>query len=1585
MDFVTANNITTMNQFLTHLPLHMKKHYSFIKNTGALNVTSLQNPGLLTWGSDARFMMNIGSAKGTPLYDVIDMAALQPDGDWEFRSLDFRGATPVLTPNGGNNGECRDCHGIGGVSGTGSMRPILGNYLFWDGFFSNSNDASGEAVTTEEKPVLDSIKGGQHNMDRFHSILFGDYLYAEIGTANMLPNHAYGPGLTIFNTEMGAAVTESVHKRISRSPNYRGLREEMLALSYCDGKNRLSTSQKNAIISLVESKGGSPNSFLFYNSWAGVYQAMGLEPLHEFPLHKRTKDSATIIERDDLNWSTGVSPVRESVDFLILMELAQENSQIASMLNSAQPSYPMTGGCSFPTLKDHFDHKKYAMYTLYGNARQKARESYYDIDYHRMHLSMNYIAQPLCSLLTSNIGAGTIGSTITHPDLLGTRNSGQVGQYISGGPSSGEDGMALYTFDNDLGSNGSNCNGTCSAAWPPLLVSNASHVTGPSGVGTYGSVARNDGKLQVTFNGRPVYFYATDEKPGDTRGHGVGGVWKLAATSSGTNPNTPPVANANGPYSASVNNNISFSSQGSNDSNGTINNYRWEFGDGATSSQPDPVHSYTSAGTFSVRLTVTDNEGATGTSSTTATITGGSTGSIVANPNGPYTGVVGSTVNFSSAGSDSPDGGIVEQEWDFGDGIGSSTAANPSYTYSTAGTYTVTLLVIDGIGAEIESTTTATITSGGTINNPPTANANGPYSGNVNSSISFSSQGSTDNDGNITTFNWDFGDGTSSNQPNPSHIYTNSGSYSAKLTVTDNDGAKGISSATVTVNGGSSGSITANPNGPYTGSVGNAVSFSSAGSSSPDGGIVEQEWDFGDGNGSSTAANPSYTYSAPGNYSVTLLVVDALGAEAESTTTATITTGGTPNTPPTANANGPYSGRINTSISFSSQGSSDTDGTIVSYEWTFGDGGRSSAQTPSYAYSTAGSFTATLTVTDNKGATGRSNATVTVTNGGTNTPPIANVHGPYSGNTNSNIPFSSSGSHDPDGTISTYTWDFGDGATSNTRNPAHAYTTAGTYNVTLTVTDNGGLSTEARTTATITDGGATVLGNGVPITGISGAQSSEKGYYIHIHGTNPSNLNINISGGTGDADIYIKQGSMPTRNVYDCQSGKAGNSESCTIASPAHGPYYIMIYAYNAYSGVTLSGTYDEGNATQELVMIHNSSQHGDYLAGGPSSGKSGMSLYVFDDDQGSGGSACNGGCASTWPPLTVNNTGEITGPAGLNLGSITRNDGSTQVTLDGRPVYFYAGDNAKGDTAGHGLSNTWWVAKTGGTTNPTPNEYGLYNACANGRTPMANMNISLGASICTQDAGSGQVNFKYTPTASDVGKDLLFTVGHGNGVAGLTANQDLNRYATEADFNANPGVVFGSFGLDPLNRNNTYNRVIVTNVQAGKDIWLSMNAGSGGFSGVSLKGEVIEPVNLSTLTDACAAGSPPITDQYVNLGQAVCGKSSPGKGHYTHFIYRPTAAEAGKSFVLEMAYGTGQASMTANQHYSSAPTSGGTGFAHEEHLADRPDLVFSSFRTGTQQRIIYPDAAAGRDILVVIPPGAQGFSNITFRINVLP
>jgi PKD repeat protein len=160
----------------------------------------------------------------------------------------------------------------------------------------------------------------------------------------------------------------------------------------------------------------------------------------------------------------------------------------------------------------------------------------------------------------------------------------------------------------------------------------------------------------------------------------------------------------------------------------------------------------------------------------------------VANAGGPY--FVTATTNTQFYGNDSydTDGSITGYSWDFGDGQ-SGTGASPTHAYQSGGVYPVTLSVTDNYGAVGRATTTVTVS-----NHPPAANAGGPYTGAVNANIQFNGTASTDPDGTVAAYHWDFADGggylSTAEGSAPTHTYTHGGYYTATLTVIDNKGGE---------------------------------------------------------------------------------------------------------------------------------------------------------------------------------------------------------------------------------------------------------------------------------------------------------------------------------------------------------------------------------------------------------------------------------------------------------------------------------------------------------------------------------------------------------------------------------------------------------------------------------------------------------------------------------------------------------------------------------------------------------------------------------------------------------------------------
>lgn len=240
-------------------------------------------------------------------------------------------------------------------------------------------------------------------------------------------------------------------------------------------------------------------------------------------------------------------------------------------------------------------------------------------------------------------------------------------------------------------------------------------------------------------------------------------------------------------------------------STGTISNYKWDFGDGTVTTGPTASHMYSTAGSYNAKLTVTSSTGQISTDSATITVQAATV------PPAPPTAVISTSsaagtaplnVSFNGSGSTSAaNTSIVSYAWSFGDGQ-TATGATPSHIFTAAGTYTTILIVTDSTGETNSANTPIVVTVPTTsTNKTPTASAKAtPASGPKPLPVTFDGSGSTDSDGTITSYVWNFGDGSSANGKTASHTYTADASYSATLEVTDNQGAKSITTIPISVN-----------------------------------------------------------------------------------------------------------------------------------------------------------------------------------------------------------------------------------------------------------------------------------------------------------------------------------------------------------------------------------------------------------------------------------------------------------------------------------------------------------------------------------------------------------------------------------------------------------------------------------------------------------------------------------------------------------------------------------------------------------------------------------------------------------------
>ncbi len=537
----------------------------------------------------------------------------------------------------------------------------------------------------------------------------------------------------------------------------------------------------------------------------------------------------------------------------------------------------------------------------------------------------------------------------------------------------------------------------------------------------------------------------------------------------------------------------SFDASGSSDSDGTVAGYAWDFGDGTSGTGQKPAHTYALAGTYTVALTVTDDRG--GSATTTKAVT---TAANVKPSAAFSTSCTDLACSFNGSASADSDGTIASYAWSFGD-TGTATGATATHTYAAKGSFDVTLTVTDDDGATDSVMQTVTVAP---ANVAPAASFTIAC---TNLACSLDGSGSSDGDGTVASYAWDFGDGHTATTAKPAHTYASAGTYTVALTVTDDKGATGTLSKVVTV-------AAANlpPAAAFTAScTGLTCSFDATASSDPDGSIVAYTWDFGDGT-SGSGMTTSHTYAA-GTYTAELTVKDDKGATAGASKQ--VSPAAAPNQKPTAAFTPTPSGLT---VGVDGSASSDPDGSVVAWAWTFGDGTSAAGATANHAYGSGGSYAVTLTVTDDKGATDSLTKSVTVA-ATTNQPPTANFTAGCAGLA---CALDGSSSTDPDGSVAAYSWAFGDGSSGTGAKPSHTYAAAGSYSVVLTVTDDKGATGSITRLVSVTAATTTVAADAFGRILASGFGGADTGGAWTVSGTK-----VTSSVDTGSGRLVVPVGS----------------------------------------------------------------------------------------------------------------------------------------------------------------------------------------------------------------------------------------------------------------------------------------------------------------------------------------------------------------------------------------------------------------------------------------------------------------------------
>ena len=470
-----------------------------------------------------------------------------------------------------------------------------------------------------------------------------------------------------------------------------------------------------------------------------------------------------------------------------------------------------------------------------------------------------------------------------------------------------------------------------------------------------------------------------------------------------------------------------------------FNTWYWEFGDGNTSTQQNPVHTYQLPGSYTIILTASTPEGCISTISHDIKVNELPT----ANFQSSSPACQNDSIAFTDMSS-SPNGPIVQWIWDFSDGtvITIDAPANPniSHLFGSSGNYEVFLTVMDSDSCQNTTSRIVQVTASPIANFSYESACFGyPYL--------FTDLSSTNGGPDLFSWNWDFDDPPSganntSNLQNPSHIFTNPGTYAVSLIVANTVGCSDTVFIDVVVD--------SLPDIDFTMAddsicLGEEAQFTGTGSN-----ISSWYWDFGDGAGSSNQQNPSYVYASAGTYTVTLTATDVNNCQ--SAVSHDIVVLDLPD------VDFSYNNTCAGDSTYFFDETTVVNGYVVSWNWDFGDGGTSTLQSPTHYYNTFGVYQVTLSVIDNFGCANSYTQIVNVYD----TPVAAfSFQTPCTPAGLVNF-FDESTMGSSNSPIQSWFWDFGDGYTANERNPVHTYTVVDScYTVSLMITDaNGCVATD---------------------------------------------------------------------------------------------------------------------------------------------------------------------------------------------------------------------------------------------------------------------------------------------------------------------------------------------------------------------------------------------------------------------------------------------------------------------------------------------------------------------------------------------
>lgn len=292
VEYVLTQEISQVSELMDVLPLGLTESFTLMEQSESRHLASLEQPRIIMYGTDARFIMGVSSHTDDPLREIIEMVEVDSvTGFWKFSQLDFTTSPPTHDTD---DTVCQGCHGT-------PVRPIWGRYPDWPGAFGADEDN----LTSEQVAVTMELKRTQSTSDRFKTLLFPSDHSIQNNATMYLASRSYGYANTAFNFELATSVAEGLFKRIKASDRYEQFSYMLLSSSWCDNRDLPSFD-----IIMTELGLDGPNDFLLHK-FAGEPSEPGYQ---------------------SYQWNQGSTSLHDIFLFLILDDLVKTNNALADVV-----------------------------------------------------------------------------------------------------------------------------------------------------------------------------------------------------------------------------------------------------------------------------------------------------------------------------------------------------------------------------------------------------------------------------------------------------------------------------------------------------------------------------------------------------------------------------------------------------------------------------------------------------------------------------------------------------------------------------------------------------------------------------------------------------------------------------------------------------------------------------------------------------------------------------------------------------------------------------------------------------------------------------------------------------------------------------------------------------------------------------------------------------------------------------------------------------------------------------------------------------------------------------------------------------